>query len=437
MSSPTPRATADSAGIRTVLSLIVGGAGVLVSAPAIYLAALSIAAVSGPVPGGDGTGRPPQLAVLVPAHNEEELLGRCLESLADQDYPDESYSVIVIADNCTDRTADVARSNGVQVLERHDLQLRGKGHALRWAMDLLGNDSDLDAFVVVDADSIAERGLLSGLAKAVGRGAEVAQADYAALLDSEEAPAQLRGLAFLLFHRVRFSGKARLGLPCSLVGNGMLVAREVSRRHPWAAFSEVEDLEYSLQLRLAGVGPVFAPSARLAAPVATAGAAAEVQRRRWEGGRARVTARYLPQFASAALRQRRWRLWDVLADLAVPPLGVLATASATGAGITLGLAVLGAVPAWAALPWAGAVGGLAVHVLLGLRLSDDPGKLAQALAAAPRLLLADMATRIRMDLSAPAGERWVRTPRDSGAGVPAVRTRLRAAVSAERAAESL
>ena len=374
MSSPTTRATADSAGIRTVLSLIVGGAGVLVSAPAIYLAALSVAAVSGPVPCGDGTGRRPQLAVLVPAHNEEALLGRCLESLADQDYPDESYSVIVIADNCTDRTADVARSNGVQVLERHDLQLRGKGHALRWATDRLGNDSDLDAFVVVDADSIAERGLLSGLADAVGRGAEVAQADYAALLDSEEAPAQLRGLAFLLFHRVRFSGKARLGLPCSLVGNGMLVTREVSRRHPWAAFSEVEDLEYSLQLRLAGVGPVFAPSARLAAPVATAGAAAEVQRRRWEGGRARVTARYLPQFASAALRQRRWRLWDVLADLAVPPLGVLATASATGAGITLGLAVLGAVPAWAVLPWVGAVGGFAVHVLLGLRLVGRPGK---------------------------------------------------------------
>ena len=398
-----------------MLSLLAGGAGVLVSAPAIYLAALSIAAVSGPLPGRDGTGRPPQLAVLVPAHNEEELLRRCLESLADQDYPDESYSVIVIADNCTDRTADVAGSSGVQVLERHDLQLRGKGHALRWAMDLLGNDTDLDAFVVVDADSVAERGLLSGLVGAVDRGAEVAQADYAALLDSEEAPSQLRGLAFLLFHRVRFSGKARLGLPCSLVGNGMLVAREVSRRHPWAAFSEVEDLEYSLQLRLAGVGPVFAPSARLAAPVATAGAGALVQRRRWEGGRARVTARYLPQLASAALRQRRWRLWDVLADLAVPPLGVLATASATGAGVTLGLAVLGAVPVRTVLPWVGSLSGLAAHILLGLRLAEDPGRLGKALRVAPRLLLADMATRTRMDLSEPAAERWVRTPRDAEA----------------------
>lgn len=402
-----------------MLSLLAGGAGVLVSAPAIYLAVLSGAAASGPVPVGHGAGRPPRLVVLVPAHDEEELLGRCLASLAAQDYPDESYRVVVIADNCTDRTADVARDSGVQVLERHDLQLRGKGHALRWAMDLLGDDSDLDAFVVVDADSIAERGLLSGLAGAAERGAEVAQADYGALLESEDAPAQLRGLAFLLFHRVRFSGKARLGLPCSLVGNGMLVAREVSRRHPWAAFSEVEDLEYSLQLRLAGVAPVFAPGARLAAPVATAGAGAQVQRRRWEGGRARVTARYLPQVASVALRQRRWRLWDVLADLAVPPLGVLATASAGGAAVTLGLAVLGAVPVWTVLPWAVALGGLAGHVLLGLRLADDPGRLAAALASAPRLLLADMATRVRMDLSGSDGERWVRTPRDAETSVTA------------------
>lgn len=392
-----------------------GGAGVLVSAPAIYLAALSIAAASRPVPGAEGTGRLPRLAVLVPAHDEEELLGRCLGSLADQDYADESYSVIVVADNCTDRTAELARSRDVPVLERHDLQLRGKGHALRWAMDLLGEDPDLDAFVVVDADSIAERGLLSGLAEAAGRGAEVVQADYAALLDGEGAPAQLRGLAFLLFHRVRFRGKARLGLPCSLVGNGMLIARQVSRRHPWAAFSEVEDLEYSLQLRLAGVGPVFAPSARLAAPVASTGAGAQVQRRRWEGGRARVTAHYLPQVVSAVLRQRRWRLWDALADLAVPPLGVLATASATGAGLTLGLSVLGAVPVRTVLPWAGALGGLAAHVLLGLRLADDPGRMAKALAAAPRLLLADMSTRTRMGLFAPAGDRWVRTPRDAEA----------------------
>src|SRR5260221_11108839 len=151
---------------------------------------------------------------------------------------------------------------------RNEPDSRGKGQALRWAMDkVLAGDASLDAIAVVDADSVAERGLLAGLTVHLEGGAEAIQGEYLVLPEDRSARGELRAAAILLFHRVRFGGRAALGLPCTLVGNGMLFSRSLLERYPWNAFSGAEDLEYSIDLRLAGVRPVFAGSALLRGPV--------------------------------------------------------------------------------------------------------------------------------------------------------------------------
>src|SRR5439155_21860600 len=139
------------------------------------------------------------------------------------------------------------------------------------------------------------------LAGALATGAAAAQAEYLVLADGEGTRARLVAAAFLCFHRVRFGGRAALGLPASLVGNVILFSRRLLETHPWAAFTGVEDLEQSIRLRLGGARVQFAGQARVRGPMAGGADADPRQRLRWEGGRFHVVRRYLPKLVSTAL----------------------------------------------------------------------------------------------------------------------------------------
>src|SRR5260370_20342138 len=182
-----------------------------------YLASLFVAALAHrPSARGEG-GKLPPLIVLVPAHDEAALVATCVDSLIQQSSPAARRQVIVIADNCTDATAAEAARAGATVMVRDEPDRRGKGRALRWAMDHLesGQDSP-DGFVIVDADSIAGPNLLSDLAQALAGGADLAQADYTVLEDPQAGSGDpLRSLAGLLYKRTRKPGRAAPRLPAA------------------------------------------------------------------------------------------------------------------------------------------------------------------------------------------------------------------------------
>ncbi len=362
-----------------------------------------------------------RLLVLVPAHDEEALIGRCVASLRAQDYPPELVEVVVVADNCSDRTAGIARAAGCSVLERDAPDERGKGRALRWAMDrVLRERPGVDAVVVVDADSVADPGLLSGLEAHLAAGAAAVQGEYL-VLGEGDGRAELRAAAFRLFHVTRFAGRAALGMPCALVGNGMLLSRELLERHPWSAFTSAEDLEFSMDLRLAGIRPAFAASARVQAPAAARGSAGRTQRARWEGGRFHVMRTRLPALVAAAVRRRDWRLLDTAVDLAVPPLGLLVLVSTMGTAVAVAAVWLGAVSTWAAGPWVATLGLVPVYVLVGLRAAHAPASTYRALLQTPLFLAAKLGTYATMARSGLQADRWQRTERPVAvpvAGVP-------------------
>ena len=188
-----------------------------------------------------------RIAVLVPAHDEAALIARCVQSLQAQTYPSRLYDVIVVADNCSDATASIARSAGADVLVRDEPDARGKGRALRWAFDrVLRRPIPPDAVVVVDADSVADPCFLSALVRPFESGASAVQGESLLAEDGSRA-ASLRAAAFLLVNRVRPAGRSALGLPCDLTGNGMLLSSELLRAYPWDAFTSAEDLEYTRQ----------------------------------------------------------------------------------------------------------------------------------------------------------------------------------------------
>ena len=361
-------------------------AGCVTLASCLYLLTLAVAAFL-PCPRAPREPAQLRLVVLVPAHNEEEHLGRCLASLSQQTHPRDLHDVVVIADNCTDRTADVARAHGADVLVRDDPESPGKGRALRWALDqILTGAASADVIVMVDGDSVADPDMLWRLAGAIEAGADVAQADYR-VLDPAGASAQLVATGFLLFHRLRFAGRAALGLPANLVGNGMAFKREVLQRVPWAAFTSVEDLEYTLMLRVAGVTPVFAPDAVVCGPVPASRRALRNQRARWEGGRIYLLAIWLGRLVGGAIRRRDWALLDAAVDLAILPTGMLALTIGLGLSTATVLVLIGLTPTWIALPWALSLVALPAYVLVGLRAARAPRSAYRALLSAPGFLL--------------------------------------------------
>ncbi len=385
-----------------------------VALAALYLLGLAAAGAGSRPAAGRRKGRV-RFAALIPAHNEAEMIGRCVDSLVAQDYPRDRYRVVVVADNCTDATANIARARGAQVMVRQSPSERGKGYALRWAVDrLLGQADPFDALVVVDADSFCDRGFLSALAIEFAAGNEVAQADDLLDADPEDARAQLEALALLLRNRVRLAGRAALGLPASLCGNGMMLSRRVLTLHPWNAFSGTEDGEYSLTLAELGVHTRFALGAKVYAAPTKGGRGAYTQAVRWEGGRFRMMRVWIPRLISAAWTRRDGLLLSTALDVAMPPLGLLCALAVLGAVASGSMVIMGAIPPGAAIPWLLAVLALPAYVALGIATAGMRAPARKALAALPGFLW----LKVRVYLGLVAGRHsntWIRTQRPAEA----------------------
>jgi 1,2-diacylglycerol 3-beta-glucosyltransferase len=396
----------------TAAYVLAGCVGAIVG---VYLLVLAIAALFYRGQRHEGVAPKERLLVLIPAHNEAALIGRCVQSLLAQSYPAGLYSVVVVADNCTDDTSAVAAAAGAHlVMVRNEPDARGKGHALRWAMDrLLREQSDASAIAVVDADSVADPDFLAALIQPLRDGPRAVQGESLLYGDGSAASA-LRVAAFLLVNRVRPAGRAVLGLPAThLAGNGMLLARELLLTRPWRAFTSAEDLEYSVDLHLAGVRIAFAGGAVLRSPCAPNARAAAQQQLRWEGGKVHLARTWIPSLLGTAIRKRRPVLLGMAFELALPPLGLLAAILLLGTLVGGALALAALLPGWALTPWILGSATIPLFVVVGLRAGHASRSDYRALARAPLFVL-------NKPLQAHAtwgfrGDTWMRTERPAPA----------------------
>jgi cellulose synthase/poly-beta-1,6-N-acetylglucosamine synthase-like glycosyltransferase len=351
-----------------------------------------------------------RLVVLIPAHDEALTIAGSVGSLCAQSYPRALYEIVVVADNCSDETAEIAKAAGADaVLERSTGGAVGKGRALRWAIDsILAADEPPDALVIIDADATVEPEALARLAAVFEGGAQAAQSDYVLDPDTRGSSA-LRAAAFLLINRVRPAGRAALGLSASLVGSGMLLSSQLLRSVPWEAFTSTEDIEYSLDLQAAGHKIAYVGDARVRAPTAPNSGAAAEQQLRWEGGRNYLVRTRGPRLLWQGLTKLRPDLVWAAVDLLTPPLGALAAIALTGLAVSLAVVAGGVCPVWTLAPWLVATMAIPGYVLVGLRAAGAPRSAYRALVRAPILVLAEAANagnvlRFRSDS-------WVRTER--------------------------
>jgi 1,2-diacylglycerol 3-beta-glucosyltransferase len=354
-----------------------------------------------------------QICILIPAHNEEMNLGAVLEGLRAQDYPAQRYQIVVIADNCSDRTAEIGRTHGAQVLERADAARRGKGYALDWALNrLLTDPRRFDAFLILDADSVLSPNFLSAMNAAMEQGHGAIQGRYDVLNVQEGWRTRLMTCALALAHYVKPLGRNTFGLSDGLKGNGMCFSREVLERVPWSGESITEDIEYTLRLVLEGIRIEFVPEAVVRAQMPTGGRQAATQRQRWEGGRYGLMKRAFALLAQG-IRMRRIAVIDRAAELIIPPFVELVTLPALGlliGGLWLWLAPEAIGARWMLWGWGGILASLAAYLAIGLALARVPMAVAFSLLFAPLYIFWKLGLYGAMILRRGAGG-WQRTER--------------------------
>lgn len=352
-------------------------------------------------------GPAPRTAVLMPAHDEARQIGAVLEALAPVLPP--RASVLVVADNCGDDTAAVARAAGVTVIERHDPARRGKGYALAFGRDHLRGDPP-EVVIVLDADCRAAPGALARLAGAAAHGRAPAQGLYLLRHRADAAAAvKVSTFAFLVKNWVRQRGLRRLGAPAGLGGTGMAFPWAIFADAPLASGDLVEDLALGIDLALAGHPARFEEAAAIWSAAAAADATVG-QRARWEGGMLQAIRTRAPGLIAAGLRRGRPSLVWMGLHVATPPLTVLilGEGAATLLVALLGIGGRGAGPLALSLAVLAALGGAVLGAWLRFGRSTLP---AATLLRLPLYLAWKLPLTLRLVRGrGPAG--WVRTERD-------------------------
>ncbi len=266
------------------------------------------------------SGRRPRAAVLVPAHNEEAGIEPTLMGIKAQ--LRDGDRLVVVADNCSDRTGEIAEATGAEVVYRSDLTQRGKSFALDFGLRHLEMDPP-DIVIIIDADCDLSEGALDQLAAVSAALDRPVQANYEMDLPGGTVPRSMRVAAFAWRIRnfVRPLGLQKLGLSCQLMGTGMAF--------PWALISKadlksaeiVEDLALGLALARTGKAPVFLPDTTVSSVFPANAEGQNSQRARWESGHLNAIVRYaLPIVKDAVMLRAHRQALVLAADNLVPPL---------------------------------------------------------------------------------------------------------------------
>jgi len=342
-----------------------------------------------------------KLAIVIPAHDEAASIVRCVRSIAACTRPDSvETETIVVADNCSDATADLARGSGARVLVRSDSVRRGKGFALKFAFKTL-LDEGFDAVFIVDADSVVDTNLLLEIVRPFRAGADGVQVRYVVLNSDASLRTRLMNVALMAFNVLRARGRERMGVSVGIFGNGFGLSRAALEAVPYDANSLVEDLEYHLQLVRAGRRIVFVDRTRVRAEMPAGGRGASTQRARWEGGRLRTAVQNLPGLFAGVITGKL-RLLEPALELLLLPLAFHVTLLGLAALMPFALMRIYALFALALV---------AIHVVAGILVGGGDWRDFAALLCAPFYVLWKLAALPRTLQSARSAAPWVRTDR--------------------------
>jgi len=269
-----------------------------------------------PEPFPDAT--PGRYAILICAHNEKSVIGHLLDSINAQDYPKDHLCVYVLADNCTDNTADIAREKGAVVIERFDDKKIGKGYVLNYMIDYItGNGAvwDYDGYFIIDADNLLDKRFVAEMNKAVAAGNKIVTCYRNSKNYSDNWLSSGYALWFLRESKYLNNARQILGLNSQCSGTGFVIHRDIlSKYGGWQYFTLTEDVEFTFAMIAEGEHIAYCPDAVLYDEQPNAFAVSWKQRTRWVKGYFQAYYRCGAKLLKRMFKHRDFSCYDMLAS---------------------------------------------------------------------------------------------------------------------------
>lgn len=274
-----------------------------------------------------------RFAVIISAHNEEKVIGGAVRSLKNVNYPKELYDLYVIADNCSDKTASVAKENGAIVYERKHLLKKGKGFALEWMFEkLFQMQVKYDAVCVLDADNLVSKNFFLEMNKKLLMGHKVIQGYLDTKNPHDSWIAGNYAIAYWISNRIFQLPRYYLGLNCALGGTGFVMATSVLKEIGWGATCLTEDLEFSMKLVQKGMKVTWSHDAIVYDEKPLHMVQSWKQRKRWMQGHFDCARRYLKSLLIKGFKERDKVALDSALYL-IQPVVIVANGVASVVGI--------------------------------------------------------------------------------------------------------
>ncbi len=265
-------------------------------------------------------------AVMVCAHNEEAVVGPLVENLKILDYPEELYDIFVVADNCTDKTAEIARQAGAQVYERFNKEEVGKGYAMGWMFDkIFAMDRKYDAAIIFDADNLVHPDFLLEMNHHMEKGEKVIQGYLNAKNPEDTWVSGTFAIAFWMVNHMWHLGKYNIGLSTALGGTGMCISLDVLKKYGWECDGLTEDMEFSLKVLTHGIRTCWAHDAIVYDEKPLTFMQSWRQRKRWAQGHFECAERYIPKMFVAGISKGSIRILDGIMQICQPYFLLLST----------------------------------------------------------------------------------------------------------------
>lgn len=267
-------------------------------------------------------------AMVVAAHNEQSVIKNMVESILGLNYDRELFDVFVIADNCTDATAEVAKNAGATVLERENQVLKGKGHAMDWAFNIIfKGEREYDAVCVFDADNICNSEFLNEMNKKLCQGFSAVQGYIETKNPYDTWITASYATTFSCLNKLYQTSRYNIGFPNQLCGTGFAIKTDILKEYGWGATCLAEDMEFTMKLMLNNVLVGWAEAAIVYDEKPLTLSQSWKQRTRWMQGHADVASRFIPQLAKKMFVEKSIYSFDCIIYLFQPMLLIILTIS--------------------------------------------------------------------------------------------------------------
>ena len=353
--------------------------------PVGYLLLLAVGAVrAASKPDTDGRSPSTRFLIVIPAHNEASVIGATINRLRSIDYPTDLFSIHIIADHCSDNTAETARHAGAVVHERNEGPRSGKGAALSWLFQRILKKEQCDAVAIFDADTRVDPAFLRVMDWRLAQGDQVIQGQHIIRNPNQGWFPALTWAMFLIDNRFQNLGRSNLGWSAKNMGDSICFRVDVLLQLGWGE-GLTEDYHLRHKLLLNGIRIAYEPAAIGYGEAPITWSRARAQRARWLRGTHDTSQKYVRHLIVEGMKRRNLAMLDGALQASFPSYSTLSLMSliVLAIQVTIDYLIEPIVPRPLIGIWAAMVVTLLIYPLIGLALERAPIKAYIAILLGP------------------------------------------------------